>query len=91
MEDDLKITELSFQVNGVGLTRNDAIENGFAKMREKLSKSELGYIVHAKPQNVVIIEEKVYETIEKFMFFFWPRKKYKYEVQLKIDVQCSFI
>lgn len=91
MKDDFKIVELSFQVNGVGKSRNDAIENGFLQMRKKLSESELGYIVHAKPQNVEIVEEKVDAFIEKFMFFFWPRKKYKYEVKLKIDVQCSFI
>lgn len=91
MQNNMHECEHKLIVKGIGKTRNDAFENIFATMRERLADEKIGYIVHAKPVSVQILKEEIEEYTERFMFLFWPRQKQNYKFEIEIKVLINYI
>jgi uncharacterized protein (TIGR03578 family) len=80
------------RVIGNGNSKQQAISLALGKIQTKImSKYKEMMIIRIEPINVNVIEAKQFEYIERFLFFLFPRKRYKYKVTLDVEVNLFLL
>ena len=80
-----------FILKGKGKSKKEAVESAFSKLREQVYKTIDYPIVHMIPNEVKILEVKVVDTTEAFMFVFMKRIKQSFRVELSVEVVIKYI
>ena len=80
-----------FVLEGKGKTKKDAVESVFSKLRDQAYKSIDYPIVQMTPNEVQILEVKVVDTTEAFMFVFMKRVRQSFQVKMNVEVVIKYI
>lgn len=87
----LKKEKSSVTVTGKGRNKKEVFADALSSVQKQITKHANNVPVRIEPDAITILyaEEKNY--LERFLFFFFPRKKTEYKLKLKIDVEISSI
>ncbi|WP_368486042.1 DUF4312 family protein [Spiroplasma sp. DGKH1] len=87
----LKIEETDLIVTGKGLKIREAYNNAFEEMKKLAYKKFNNFIIHLEPLDVVELSDNSELKSQRFLGTFFPHKKLKYEIKLKIIVRAKYL
>lgn len=73
-------------VSGNGKEKSHAFSQALQNVQQKLMKQSSDVFLQIEPIDVEVLKAEQQETTERFLFFFLPRKKITYLVELKVKV-----
>ena len=76
-------------VNGKGATRQQAFAAALSQVQHTLLKDNPRVMLRIEPVEVQVLKAEESVRVEKFLFFFLPRQRREYRVQLEIKVQVT--
>ncbi|HDO1320292.1 TPA: DUF4312 family protein [Aeromonas veronii] len=76
-------------VSGKGTTRQQAFASALSQVQPTLLKDNQQVLLRIEPVDVQVLKAEESVRVEKFMFFFLPRQRREYRVQLEITVQVT--
>ncbi|MGL4921201.1 DUF4312 family protein [Aeromonas sp. 30P] len=76
-------------VNGKGTTRQQAFASALSQVQPTLLKDNQQVLLRIEPVDVQVLKAEESVRVEKFLFFFLPRQRREYRVQLEITVQVT--
>ncbi|MFB2863698.1 DUF4312 family protein [Aeromonas sp. MdU4] len=76
-------------VNGKGATRQQAFAAALSQVQPTLLKDNPLVMLRIEPLEVQVLKAEELVRVEKFLFFFLPRQRHEYRVQLEIKVQVT--
>ena len=82
---------MTIQVSGQGDTKQRAFASALAQVQGTILKNTQDVILRIEPLDIVVIKASSTVTMEKFLFFFLPRKREVYTVVLDISVDITLI
>lgn len=85
------IFQTKLQIKGVGSSKEQAINTALGNIQKKVMDDYKGMIIRIEPMDVQVIEAKESSYTERFLFFFFPRKRSKYKVVLEIEVKVFLL
>lgn len=74
-------------VSGVGNTKDQAFGNALGQIQKTLMKSNDEMMIRIEPLDVEVIEAVEETYTERFLIFFFPRKRSKFKVVLNVTVE----
>ncbi|MCW7761624.1 DUF4312 family protein [Photorhabdus luminescens] len=86
-----KYLKTSVRVNGQGDTKQQAIADALNSVQRKVLKETNNIILRIEPQNVEIVSAAIKVINEKFLFFFFPRKREFYSVILDVALDVTLL
>lgn len=86
-----KDVECTLELLGVGNTKEEAINDIFAKVKPQVGKEINEPVVRIEPKNMEILRahEKIYT--ERLFGLFLPRRRSRYELKVKLTVDLKVI
>ncbi|CFQ66627.1 putative cytoplasmic protein [Yersinia frederiksenii] len=79
------------QVKGKGDTKAKAFANALGNVQNTVLKSTQNILLRIEPQDVKVLKAELSVKNEKFLFFFLPRERKTYSVELDITVSVTII
>jgi len=76
-------------VSGKGTTRQQAFAAALSQVQPTLLKDNPQVLLRIEPVDVQVLAAEESVRVEKFLFFFLPRQRHEYRVQLEITVQVT--
>ncbi|MFQ2125395.1 DUF4312 family protein [Aeromonas jandaei] len=76
-------------VSGKGTTRQQAFTSALSQVQPTLLKDNQQVLLRIEPVDVQVLKAEESVRVEKFLFFFLPRQRREYRVQLEITVQVT--
>ncbi|MFM5520924.1 DUF4312 family protein [Aeromonas jandaei] len=76
-------------VSGKGTTRQQAFASALSQVQPTLLKDNQQVLLRIEPVDVQVLKAEESVRVEKFLFFFLPRQRREYRVQLEISVQVT--
>jgi uncharacterized protein (TIGR03578 family) len=76
-------------VNGKGATRQQAFAAALSQVQPSLLKDNPLVMLRIEPLEVQVLKAEESVRVEKFLFFFLPRQRCEYRVELEIKVQVT--
>lgn len=76
-------------VNGKGATRQQAFAAALSQVQSSLLKDNPLVMLRIEPLEVQVLKAEESVRVEKFLFFFLPRQRREYRVELEIKVQVT--
>ncbi|MBA2797198.1 DUF4312 family protein [Aeromonas veronii] len=76
-------------VNDKGTTRQQAFASALSQVQPTLLKDNQQVLLRIEPVDVQVLKAEESVRVEKFLFFFLPRQRREYRVQLEIKVQVT--
>ena len=76
-------------VNGKGATRQQAFAAALGQVQSSLLKDNPRVMLRIEPLEVRVLKAEESVRVEKFLFFFLPRQRREFRVQLEIRVKVS--
>ncbi len=76
-------------VNGKGATRQQAFAAALSQVQSSLLKDNPLVMLRIEPLEVQVLKAEESVRVEKFLFFFLPRQRCEYRVELEIKVQVT--
>ncbi|WP_421229563.1 DUF4312 family protein [Aeromonas jandaei] len=76
-------------VSGKGTTRQQAFASALSQVQPTLLKDNQQVLLRIEPVDVQVLKAEESVRVEKFLFFFLPRQRREYCVQLEITVQVT--
>ncbi|HHQ4777829.1 TPA: DUF4312 family protein [Aeromonas veronii] len=76
-------------VSGKGTTRQQAFASALSQVQPTLLKDNQQVLLRIEPVDVQVLRAEESVWVEKFLFFFLPRQRREYRVQLEITVQVT--
>lgn len=76
-------------VNGKGATRQQAFAAALSQVQSNLLKDNPLVMLRIEPLEVQVLKAEESVRVEKFLFFFLPRQRCEYRVELEIKVQVT--
>ncbi len=76
-------------VNGKGATRQQAFAAALSQVQPSLLKDNPLVMLRIEPLEVQVLKAEESVRVEKFLFFFLPRQRREYRVELEIKVQVT--
>jgi uncharacterized protein (TIGR03578 family) len=76
-------------VNGKGTTRQQAFASALSQVQPSLLKDNPRVMLRIEPVEVRVLKAEESVRVEKFLFFFLPRQRREFRVQLEITVKVS--
>ena len=76
-------------VNGKGATRQQAFAAALSQVQPSLLKESSKVMLRIEPLEVEVLEAEESVRVEKFLFFFLPRQRREFRVQLEITVKVT--
>ncbi|MCX0436176.1 MULTISPECIES: DUF4312 family protein [Aeromonas] len=76
-------------VNGKGTTHQQAFASALSQVQPTLLKDNQQVLLRIEPVDVQVLKAEESVRVEKFLFFFLPRQRREYRVQLEITVQVT--
>ena len=86
-----KTFQTKIQIEGAGKTKELAINTALGKVQSKVMSAYKGMILRIEPLDVSVIEAKELTYTERFLLFFFPRKRSEYKVVLEIEVNVLLL
>jgi len=87
----LKSMKDTIRVEGKGASKEVAFGQAFTRIQKEVTGKYGKMIVRLEPLDVVVRTAEVETYIEKFFFFFFPRKRSSYLVELDVEVMLSYM
>ena len=81
----------SVVVSGKGDTQSKAFADALSHVQHKVLQSTQKVLLRIEPQDVKVIQAQQSVRKEKFLFFFLPRERRNYSVELEITVNVTVI
>jgi uncharacterized protein (TIGR03578 family) len=81
----------SVLVSGKGDTQSKAFADALSRVQHKVLQSTQKVLLRIEPQDVKVIRAQQSVRKEKFLFFFLPRERRSYSVELDITVNVTVI
>ncbi|MEY8446012.1 DUF4312 family protein [Enterococcus ratti] len=78
-------------VSGTGESKTAAFSAALNDVQKKILKKSSDVILRIEPNDVTVLLAKEQTYIERFMFFFLPRKRKTYQVKLQVHVDITRI
>lgn len=85
-----KTTEI-VTVKGSGSQKKQAFASALNTIHNQILKSANDVIVRIEPIDIEIITAEAVNNTERFLFFFMPRKRVDYHVELKVTIELTKI
>lgn len=80
------------RIDGSGTSKEQAINKALGNIQKKvMSKHADSMIIRIEPVNVTVVEAKEFSCTERFLLFFFPRKRSKYKVALDVEVKLFLL
>ena len=79
------------QVKGKGDSKEKAFANALGNVQNTVLKSTQNIFLRIEPQDVKVLKAELSVKNEKFLFFFLPRERKTYSVELDITVSVTII
>ena len=79
------------QVKGKGDSKEKAFANALGNVQNTVLKSTQNILLRIEPQDVKVLNAELSVKNEKFLFFFLPRERKTYSVELDITVSVTII
>ena len=79
------------QVKGKGDSKEKAFANALGNVQNTVLKSTQNILLRIEPQDVTLLNAELSVKNEKFLFFFLPRERKTYSVELDITVNVTII
>lgn len=76
-------------VNGKGATRQQAFAAALSQVQHTLLKDNPRVMLRIEPVEVQVLKAEESVWVEKFLFFFLPRQRREFRVQLEITVKVT--
>ena len=76
-------------VSGKGTSRQQAFASALSQVQPTLLKDNQQVLLRIEPVDVQVLKAEESVRVEKFLFFFLPRQRREYRVQLEIKVQVT--
>ncbi|MGY3944510.1 DUF4312 family protein [Aeromonas tecta] len=76
-------------VNGKGATRQQAFASALSQVQPTLLKDNPRVMLRIEPVEVQVLKAEESVRVEKFLFFFLPRQRREFRVQLEITVKVA--
>jgi len=76
-------------VNGKGTTRQQAFAAALSQVQHNLLKDNPQVMLRIEPVGVQVLKAEESVRMEKFLFFFLPRQRREFRIQLEITVKVS--
>ena len=76
-------------VSGKGTTRQQAFASALSQVQPTLLKDNQQVLLRIEPVDVQVLKAEESVRVEKFLFFFLPRQRREYRIQLEIKVQVT--
>ncbi len=70
---------------------NDAISDAFHKLQYEAYKKTEYPIVYMKAVSAEVLENTTKEYTEKFLLFFFPRKRATYFVKIEVEIEMTVL
>lgn len=74
------------RVEGKGQSKEHTIANALGKIPKKVSAEFNGMVIRIEPINIEMIEAIEETYTERFLLFFFPRKRSQFKIVMDIDV-----
>ncbi|MCR1926332.1 DUF4312 family protein [Enterococcus gallinarum] len=85
-----KTTQQKVIVSGKGETKQHAFASALAEIQNKLMASAK-VLLRIEPVNVEVLKAVENKYTERFLFFFFPRQRVNYEVELSVTITVTEI
>ena len=79
------------QVKGKGDSKEKAFANALGNVQNTVLKLTQNILLRIEPQDVTVLNAELSVKNEKFLFFFLPRERKTYSVELDITVNVTII
>lgn len=79
------------RVSGKGENKIRAISDAMSKIQKQILKNSKEVTLRIEPISVEVCSAKEISYTEKFLFFFFPRQRTSYEIELEIQVELLTI
>jgi uncharacterized protein (TIGR03578 family) len=86
-----KTFQTTVEIDGIGNSKEQAINKALGKIQQKVMSSYKGLILRIEPKDIRVVEAKETTYTERFLFFFFPRKRTTYKVVMEIDVNVFLL
>ncbi|WP_338200162.1 DUF4312 family protein [Lactobacillus rizhaonensis] len=91
MKNVIQAEDRNIVVNGKAKSKKEAFANAINKIARNLSATEDNLIFKIEPKSFEVEDFKEIDEKEHFLFFFFPRIRKSYEVQLRVLVHVEYI
>ncbi|MDN6244053.1 MAG: DUF4312 family protein [Tetragenococcus koreensis] len=81
----------SVTVTGRGKNRKEVFADALSSVQKQITKYADNVPVRIEPVTITILSAEEKSYMERFLFFFFPRKKTEYTLKLKIGIEISSI
>lgn len=78
-------------VSGKGESEQTAFASALSSIQKKIMSESSDVILRIEPVDVSILKAEKETKKEKFMFFFFPREKTTYSIELRVEVEITTI
>ncbi|MDQ8216523.1 DUF4312 family protein [Enterococcus faecium] len=85
-----KTIQQKVTVSGKGETKQHAFASALAEIQNKIMEQS-NVLLRIEPVNVDILKAVENKYTERFLFFFFPRQRISYEVELSVTVAVTEI
>ncbi|MGX6445488.1 DUF4312 family protein [Neobacillus sp. K501] len=86
-----KTFETKVQIEGIGNSKELAINSALGMIQKKVMKEHKGLILRIEPIDLQVLEARETSYTERFFLFFFPRKRSKFKVKLEVNVNIFLI
>lgn len=92
MANSLVVRNLTVTVSGTSReSKEDAVNSAFHNIRAEVAKQVQEIIIGIKPVSIEVESLKIIPYTQHFLFIFFPRKKERVQVTLKITVEIQVL
>lgn len=86
-----KTSQQTVRIEGVGHSKEQAVSVALGNIQKKIMSEQKGMIIRIEPLHVEVVEAKELTYTERFLFFFFPRKRQKFKVVLDVEVNLFLL
>ncbi|GIN62605.1 hypothetical protein J27TS8_25980 [Robertmurraya siralis] len=86
-----KIVQFKVSVEGKGKSKELAINTALGKIQRKVMDEFKAMIIRIEPVSIDVIEAIEHTYTERFLLFFFPRKRSVYKVVIDVDVKITLL
>ncbi|WP_026581373.1 DUF4312 family protein [Bacillus sp. J33] len=86
-----KVIQQKVRVKGTGKTKEHAINFALGQIQKKILDEHKALMIRIEPLGIELIEAIEQTHTERFMLFFFPRKRQTYKVVLDVTVQATLL
>lgn len=87
----LKKVQDTIRIEGKGASKELAMANAFNKIQKDVMQKYGKIMLRIEPLDVCVITADAITYTEKFLFFFFPRKRTNYAITLDVTIEMSYI